>query len=225
VPAGAYSIHVDAIHPRGGSRSRRVRGAQALHHRRRSRERRQVQRRAKLQTQALTLAERALGPNDPYLGYLLSRCAELSRTTGDTAASERLFKRAIALNEAALGRENPRTAYSLLRLGALYTALDDYAKSEPLLDEALAIIERTLGNAHPRVVQALMAEVGPHYFLEDYGFVVPRFERALAIADKTLDPDDFTILAFVNNLGDVYERMEEYDKAEPRLVQVSLLDI
>jgi CHAT domain-containing protein/tetratricopeptide (TPR) repeat protein len=166
-------------------------------------------------TQALGLAEHALGPNDAYLGYLLARCGELSRTTGDTAAAERLFERAIAVDEVAVGRETPQTAYAILRQGALYTALNDYAKSEPLLDEGLAITERTLGPEHERVAQATLAVVMPHYFLHDYAYVVPRFEHALAIAEKTSDPNDFIITALLNNLGDVYTRMRQFEVAQP----------
>ncbi len=214
-PAATYAIHVDAIHP-ATDRDRtefdahqHATTAFTLETAGKFADAR------KLAMQALDEAERALGPNDVYVGALLTRCAELHRSTGDTADAERLFDRAVAVNVAAVGREHPQTAYALLRQGALYTALNQYAKAEPLLDEGLSITERTLGREHPRVANAILAVVGPHYFLDDYTFVVAKFQHALAIAEKTLDADDFIRIALVNNLGDVYVRLGNYDAALP----------
>lgn len=164
---------------------------------------------------ALARAERTLAPHDAFLGQLLTHCGEIQRSTGDTAAAERLFQRAVDVNVAVHGREDPETAFALRRQGALYTALNDYAKAEPLLEEALAITERTLGRDHPWVAAAILPAVMPHYFREDFGYVIPLTKRALAIAERTLDPDDFTITSLVNNLGDFYSRIGEYDAAEP----------
>ncbi len=214
-PAATYAIHVDAIHPA----TDRDRAEFAAHEHATTAFTLETAGKfadaRKLAMQALDEAERALGPNDAYVGALLTRCAELHRSTGDTAAAERLFDRAVAVNVAAVGREHPQTAYALLRQGALYVALNQYAKAEPLLDEAMAITERTLGPEHPRVAEATLALVGPHYFLEDYTFVLSKEEHALAIAIETLDADDFTRIALVNNLGDIHVRLGHYDAALP----------
>src|SRR5262249_41161366 len=111
--------------------------------------------------------------------------------------------------------EDPQTAYALQRQGALYTALNDFSKSEPLLEEAYAIVERTLGPDHPRLALATMALVMPRYFRGEDAWVVEKGERALAVARKALAADDFTAMALVNNLGDLYVRMGNIDAAEP----------
>ncbi len=163
---------------------------------------------------ALSLAQRALGSNDRFVCFLLTRDAELSRGLADTGAAEALFQRAVAANDAALGADDPQTAFARYRLGSLYTALNQYARAEALIDDALAVTERTLGAGHPRIASMLMSKVLPHYFLEDYAYAIAGLQRALAIAEKTLDEDDFVVMAVVNNLGDAYVRLHDYDRGQ-----------
>ncbi len=163
---------------------------------------------------ALELAQRALGSNDRFVCFLLTRDAELTRGLADTGAAEALFQRAVAANDAVLGGDDPQTAFARSRLGSLYTALGQYARAEALIDDAIAVTERTLGPDHPRIASMLMSKVAPHYFLEDYAYAAAGLQRALAIAEKTLGDDDFTVMAAINNLGDVYVRLQDYDRGQ-----------
>ena len=173
----------------------------------------------KLAARALDVAEKAVGPSDAYIGYLLTRLADLRRTTGDTTNAEQLFQRAVAVDQATLGREHLQTANALLRLAALYNGKEEYGNAEALLEEALAITERSLGTAHPRVVLCLIVASLVHSRREDFDRAVPELQRALAIAERTLEADDFTLLAVVNNLGDLYALLKDFDRAEPLLTR------
>src|SRR5436190_1717201 len=164
-----------------------------------------------LAARAVQLAEQEADPTDAYLGSLLTKLGELQRTTADTTAAEQTLKRAIAIDEAALGRDDPQTAFALLRLAALYNATEDYPQADPLAQQALAITEKTLGSAHPRITTCLLVASLIHSRREDYERAIPELQRALGIAEQTSNPDDYSVLAIVNNLGDLYSLLKDFD--------------
>ena len=171
----------------------------------------------RLSERALQLAQTPSRPDDPYVGDLLFRLAELKRVMGDYVTAERLFERAVAVDQKALGREHPQTALALRGLGSLYLAKGDYAKAEPLLQESLEISERTLGSEHPTIALCLRLLANLHGYLEDLERARTYLERALAIAEKGFEPDDVSLIAVAHDLGDIYRVMEDYDRAEPLL--------
>jgi CHAT domain-containing protein/lipopolysaccharide biosynthesis regulator YciM len=164
---------------------------------------------------ALESGEKALAPNDPYLGELMVKLGDLEKLQDNLAKAISLFEHAIALDQAALGRENPQTALALQRLGVVYNSTGEYDKAEPLFQESLAITEKTLGNDHPRIVVSLMNMANLHVNRSAYDQALAELQRALAIAEKQLDVTDFSFIAVVNNLGDLYVSMTKYDEAEP----------
>jgi len=56
---------------------------------------------------ALTLAEKAFGPDHPRVGTSLNNLAALYQGQGRYAAAEPLYKRALAISEKALGPDHP----------------------------------------------------------------------------------------------------------------------
>ena len=172
---------------------------------------------------ALALGEKALGPDDAYVGYLLIRLGSLERTKGDYGKADLILQRAVAVNQKALGREHPQIAVALRWLGLLYMSINEYAKAERLLQEALEINERTLGSEHPTIAENLMSISALHVRRADMTRVLSEEQRALAIAEKTLDPDDSLIMRLVNNLGDTYSLMGDNQRAEPLLVRALVM--
>jgi len=166
---------------------------------------------------ALELGQKALGPEDAFVGYLLFHLASLKRTKGDYSKAEAMFQQAITVDQKSLGREHPQTAAAMRALGRLYMDLNEYGKAERLLQEALNIIEKTLGSDHPSVALTLRLIANLHGYREDLERSAADLQRALTIAEKAFDPDDISVIAIVHDLGNVYEVMGDGDRAEPLL--------
>ena len=88
---------------------------------------------------ALSIREKALGPDHPDTATSLNNLAVLYRTQGAYAKAEPLYLRALAIVEKALGPEHPDTAASLNNLAGLYDTQGAYAKAQPLMQRALRL--------------------------------------------------------------------------------------
>jgi CHAT domain-containing protein len=170
--------------------------------------------------QAFDIGEKQLASNDPYLGEVVARFADLERVTENRPKSEELFKRAIAIDDATLGHENPQTAVAVGRLGSLYNWADDYLRAEPLLQDAFAITEKTLGPEHPRLIGCLSDLSVLYSNRHENERAVQALLRAQAIAEKAIEPDEFQSILILNNLGNMYRLMNDYERAEPMIERV-----
>jgi CHAT domain-containing protein len=170
-----------------------------------------------LLTRALELGEKTLGPDDPYVAYLLVQLGRCHDTVGNFAQAERLFQRALAIDKQALGLAHPQTAEALYHLGTVYIFTNEHAKAEELLQQALALTEQTLGPEHPRVIDLLRNFGLLYYYRGDLARAEQTTGRALAIADKVIAPDDFLLVQVLNNLGQIYSANRDYARAEPLL--------
>jgi CHAT domain-containing protein len=171
----------------------------------------------------VALAEAALGPGSAYVGSLLATLGGTQRAKGQLQEAEQSLQRAIAIAAAALGAEHPQTGSLRETLGVMYNAMDDFARAEPLMVDGTAVIERTLGD-HPRLATALMDLALLHSNRGDYPRALAELRRALEVSDRTMSPDEFSAIAIVNNLGDLYVRTREFDRARP-FVERALHDI
>ena len=172
---------------------------------------------------ALTRADSAAGSNEGYVGELARELANYQRAAGDDQAALQSFQRALTITEATLGPNHPQAAQVMDSLGALYNARGDYARAESLFTDAVAIDERALGE-HPLLAAHLVDLSLLHKNRGDSARALEELERAYRIADRMLQPDDFALIAIINNLGDLYVSLREYDRAQP-LVERALHDI
>src|SRR5262249_4771154 len=92
---------------------------------------------------ALTLREKAHGPDHPDGGQLLNGLAVLCLNKGNAGGAERFAKRALVIMEKALGPDHPDVARSLDSLASAYTYANtpSPARAEPLYQRALRIRE------------------------------------------------------------------------------------
>ena len=169
----------------------------------------------KLAQQALESGEKALGPDDAYVGELTARLGLTLRTKGDYQGAERMLERAIRIDESSLGKENPQTAMAENSMGLVYRSTENDVKAEKFLMRSLETIEKNLGNNHPDVALCLMNIAGLHLSRGDFPAAVAELQRALTIADKSLDQDHFMMIALPHNLGNAYLEQGDYDRAEP----------
>ncbi len=165
-------------------------------------------------TRAEALAESAQGAADAWVASLLASLGGIERSKGMDRDAEQTYLRAIASSEAAVGREHPQTGFIMELLGLLYNAMEDYARAEPLMTDGTAIIERTLGE-QPLFATCLRDLAVLSMKRGDDPRALAELQRASAIADRTMSPDDFGAIAIVNNIGDLYLDMEQYEKARP----------
>ena len=90
-----------------------------------------------LYKRALTIREKALGPDHPNVAVSLNNLAGLYQTQGRYAEAEPLYKQSLAINEEALGSDHPNTALSLNNLAELYHLQGRYG-------DALPFVKRTI---------------------------------------------------------------------------------
>ncbi|HZS45056.1 MAG TPA: CHAT domain-containing tetratricopeptide repeat protein [Blastocatellia bacterium] len=170
-----------------------------------------------LATRALELTEKDLGPNDPYVAYVLAVLGSLYFDKGDFPQAEQVGLRGLEIDKKALGLGHPQTAESMGLLGVLYETTGQFAKAEDLFQQSSDITEKVFGPDHPRMVGALVHSALVHTNIGDRARAERELLRAIEIADKTLEPDDLVLRDALNNLGLTYVYDKEYDRGEPYL--------
>lgn len=174
-----------------------------------------------LYQRALTITERALGPDHPSVGTRLNNLAGLYRYQGRYAEAEPLSQRDLEITERALGAEHPDMGTSLNNLAGIYRSQGRYAEAEPLYERALAIFEKALGENHPDV-GATLNNLAELYRSQGRGAEAePLYQRDLAITERALGPGHPSVGTSLNNLAVLYESQGRYADAEP-LYQRSL---
>ncbi|MFL5696157.1 MAG: tetratricopeptide repeat protein [Ktedonobacteraceae bacterium] len=165
--------------------------------------------------QALTLAERALGSDDTYLGVILTNLAQLYRDQGPYAKAESLFQRSLAIYEQALPPDHPYTATTLNHLAQFYREQGRYAKAESLFHRALAIYEQALPPHHPDIATNHVGLALLYQTLGRHAEAESLFHRALAIYEQALPPHHPDIATNLQSLARLYQDQGRYAEAEP----------
>src|SRR5712692_1074303 len=170
-----------------------------------------------LAERALEIGEKELGPDHPYVGYLLNLLGYLHLSKGTYTKAQPLYERALAVNQKARGPEHPETVVSMRGLGATYGALDEFQKGEELLQQALQLSEKTFGSDHLDFARCLLALAYFHLRRSDLTRAEQELQRGIAIVEKNLEADSLSLAGPLNNLGMLYNSRKEYDRAEPLL--------
>src|SRR5258708_15202981 len=121
--------------------------------------------------QALSISERALGPEHPDTARILNNLAELYTTHGQYAKAEPLTKRAVEIVEKRLGPDHPDLAMCLNNLALLFQATGRLAEAEALSPRHPTILLRACGStgrAHPHL----------HAWRNNYAAVIKRMALA-----------------------------------------------
>jgi esterase/lipase superfamily enzyme len=103
---------------------------------------------------ALSIREKALGPNHPHVGISLNNLARLYQSMDRYAEAEPLYRRGLAILEKEFGPDHPDLALVIGNLGAYLKSEGRLDEAEPLLRRALDAGQKVLGSKHPRVVGA-----------------------------------------------------------------------
>lgn len=165
--------------------------------------------------EALTIAERTLGPNHIMTATNLNNLAVLFKAKADFAAAEPFFRRALAITEKAFGSEHSLVGQRLNNLAQLQEERGDYEEAEILYRRALAIAEKTLGPSHPDTGIHLNNLASLLHAKADYSAAEPLLRRALAIAEHTLGLDHPYTGMRLNNLAALFQAKDDLKSAEP----------
>jgi len=164
-----------------------------------------------LYERALSIREKALGPDHPSVAVSLNSLAILLMTTGDLAEARSRGQRAVEIYEKSLGPDHPALAVGLEALANVCSELGDYAAARPLYERSLAIREKALGPEHPDVASGLNNLALTLYKMGDYAAARPVYERAGAIWEKALGPDHPRVAMSFGNLAILLQETGDYE--------------
>lgn len=165
--------------------------------------------------QALSIREKALGPDHPDVAQSLNALADSYNEQGRYIEAEPLFRRALAIREKALGPDHRDVAESLNGLAENFGYRGRYAESEPLYRRALDIREKVLGPNHSDVAQTLNDLAADYYEQGQYSDAEPLIQRALEIRKKAFGADHTKYAESLNDLAEIYDVQGRYAIAEP----------
>jgi tetratricopeptide (TPR) repeat protein/CHAT domain-containing protein len=164
--------------------------------------------------QALALAERRLGADDPKLAEILIPLGTAYRQTSRFAEAAKQFERALSLLEKALGSGHPQTVGALAGLADAYHMLGRREAAEPLAKRSIEIIEKAAGPEHPALVASLNTLASMLEAAGRTGEAEPIYKRAVVILEKhALETPDYASL--LSNLAENYQKQGRYAEAEP----------
>jgi CHAT domain-containing protein/Tfp pilus assembly protein PilF len=164
---------------------------------------------------ALSIREKAFGPDHPDVAQSLTNLASVNQAQGRYTDAEPLYKRSLAIREKALGPDHPDVATTLNNLAGLYKTQGRYAEAAPLYKSALAINEKALGPDHPNVAGSQNNLATLYDDQGRYADAEPLYKRSLAIREKALGPDHPDVAISLNNLAVLYDKEGRYAEAEP----------
>jgi len=177
-----------------------------------------------LAERALSIQERALGPDDPLVVEAINSLAMLYRAAGDYVGAESLFERVLEITTEALGPRDPTIAVTINNLGMVYWEQGDHERAAQYLEKALEIWEHALGPDHPNVAVSLGNLASFYRRQGDLERAESLYEKVLAIWDRSSDPVHSQLVDTLRNLGAIRQSNGDYERAESFFKRALALD-
>ena len=98
---------------------------------------------------ALTIDEKAFGPDHPNVARDVNNLGMVLQDLGDLDGARKAFQRALAIDEKAFGPDHPNVATRVNNLGGVLQDLGDLDGAGKAFQRALTIFEKVLGPDHP----------------------------------------------------------------------------
>jgi Flp pilus assembly protein TadD len=165
--------------------------------------------------QALALAERHLGADDPMTGVCLSNLGDFLGQDGRTEEAESLMRRAVAAEERLHGPEALETAYALNNLALVLRRAGRLAEAEALYRRVLPIFERGPGPESPEAASVMnnLAQVCQHSGRSEHA--EPLMRRVIEVFERQRGPRHPDVAVALNNLARLLEDSGRAREAEP----------
>jgi tetratricopeptide (TPR) repeat protein len=168
---------------------------------------------------ALSLFEKAAGPQSLDVVTSYSNLASALQSLGEYRQAKELYTRALAIGEKALGPQHHFVARLLHNIGALSSAMGEHALAVAYLQRALAINEKTYGPDSIYVARSLDNLGAAYREMKEYERAKPLLQRALTIRESAAGQNRLEIAISLQNLGALYQQQGELAKAEPLLTR------
>jgi CHAT domain-containing protein/Tfp pilus assembly protein PilF len=166
-----------------------------------------------LETRALAIAEKVLGPQDPTLTPYLNGLAAVFNAEGKLTDAEQFMERIVRIDEKALKPNDPDLAADLNNLASVDYEQGKYDKAQPLFERALRIDVK----ADPESAQVGL-DLSSLGLLFDHQAkftqAEPLLKHALAIDEKLKGADNPDVAMDLVNLGVLYVDQGHYDQAK-----------
>jgi CHAT domain-containing protein/tetratricopeptide (TPR) repeat protein len=190
----------------------------------------------RLETQALEIRVKVLGPIDPAVAVALDNLAALYAEKGDYVRAEQLLDLAWQIAEQTLPPEHPYSTRILNDQASTYDDRGDYARSKELYQRVLTLRE---GLAKQRPFDAALSDLCKHTAAEpaecqwhldvaltlndiaavsahegDFDQAERLFKRALELNEKLLPPEHPDLVRLLNNIAFVHSNKDDIESAE-----------
>jgi len=165
--------------------------------------------------QALSIEERAYGPNDPRVAVSLSLIADVVGEAGRNSEAETLLRRALEIRRARLGERDASTALSYSSLAYALDAQGRYAEAEPLLRKALEIAQAVLGEQNVATATSYNNLAANQSAQGKSAEAEVLYRKALEVRLAAQGPRDAETAIGFANLASVINAEGRYAEAEP----------
>ena len=173
---------------------------------------------------ALTLAEKAYGPDHPEVAAIVSNLGSVLQDLGDLQGAKEHYKRALKIDEEAYGPDHPEVAKDVSNLGSVLQNLGDLKGAKEHYKRALVIGEKTYGPDHLELA-TIVNNLGS--VLQDLGDLQgakEHYKRALKIDEEAYGPDHPNVAIPVNNLGRVLQALGDLQGAKEHFDRALKID-
>jgi class 3 adenylate cyclase/tetratricopeptide (TPR) repeat protein len=177
-------------------------------------ERGRLQEAKPLLDRALSIGERAFGPEHPSVARTIHNLGVYELYHARYEEAQPILQHALAIRERVLGPDHPDVASTLNGLANTYWHRGRYAEAQPLYERALAIWEHALGPDSPFVATGLNNLSSVLLRRGRYAESLTMNERALAIRERALPPDHPHVALSISNMAENHFRLGHHADAE-----------
>lgn len=171
-----------------------------------------------LHTQALTILESVLPPDDPGLADSLSNLAQIYARTGKHFKAEKLLRRAVEIDERTVGKDHFLYGMRLGNLAAVLHSLGQHAEGMRLLRQALRIIYDSMGRQHPQFADTLCKVAAIYRTVGDLPEAERLYKEALEIQFARLGRTQH-VAGTLDLLASLYTELRREKEAESARAQ------
>lgn len=172
---------------------------------------------------AISIQEKALGPDHPLLAASLNNTGVVFDTQGEYDKALGYYRRSLSIWEKVLGSEHPYVAMSLNNLGSLFAGQGRQEIAVGYYQRALMIYERVVGKDHPDVARSLYNMGRSLSNIGKYKNAMECCRRSFSIRKKALGADHPDVAESLGCVGSIFLDTKSPKKALERLERIAAI--
>jgi CHAT domain-containing protein/tetratricopeptide (TPR) repeat protein len=167
---------------------------------------------------ALALSKKLYGSGTAVDGFVWRSLGSLYELKGQYVKAQSFFERSLPILEREFGKDHEHVAYTLYLLAKFYTARGEVAKARPLYRRGLGILEAALKKNPSQPSAELCSGLAEFCRATDQDARAELFyKRTIQILEAKHSPNHPDVALYLNSLGTLYAKMEQYALAVPVL--------